>query len=252
MEPDIKEYFGVITKRLWFIVVMISIVCGATAIYDFLYAKPIYEAGTKLIVSSSNRVEGINRTDFNEISSNILLIDTYKEIITSPTIIEKVINENPELNLDEKQLASQLKISSSSKSQVINITIQSSTQQRAVSIVNAVSEIFKREIPIIMNVDNVSILSKAKMTDEPRSVAPSLLYKLMIAFIIAIMVSIAIVLLWEYLDDTIKSEKDVMLYLGKPTLSTINKIKKSDLYNGDKVRKKRAGDSVSISINPKG
>lgn len=247
MELELKVFFWILFKRLWFICGVIAMICGATAVHHTQYTQPIYKASSKLIVNTSNPVEGLGRPNSNDISSNMMLIGTYKEIISSSAIMEKVKKENPEITLGLNELISAVHVASNSGSQVISISIKETSLEQAVSTVNTIAKVFKSEIPEIMNVDNVTILSEAKSTDNPDPVSYGLLFKLIIALLISLMLSIGIVVLWEYLDDTIKSEKDVSVYLGIPTLGVIAKMQKSDL-NSNRSKKNMVGENIHVSV----
>jgi capsular polysaccharide biosynthesis protein len=249
MESEVKEYFQIIWKRAWLIVGVVALLCGATGVYSYLTNIPVYQASSKLIVNTSDR-QSSKGPDFNQISSNLLLIETYKEIITSRTILEKVVRENPDLIGDANVLASKISVGSSSRSQVMSITVKDSSFSRAVKLVNGITKVFKRETPNIMNVDNVMILSEATMSDPPIEVSAGILFKVIIAFVLSLMISIVIIFVWEYLDDTFKTEKDI-LQLGVPTLAVISHIRKGDLASVTKnTKKKPVGDAFQIGINP--
>jgi len=250
MELDIKGYFGVIAQKWWVIIVMVVLCCGSITAYDFFAAKPLYEASTKLIVSSSTRAESPVRLDSSEISSNILLINTYKDIIKTPAIMEKVVENHPEIRRTSKELANDVRVGSTKDSQVMSITIRDYSLYQAVQIVNAISEVFKQEITAIMNVDNVTILSQANASDYAESVSPSLLIKNFIAFVISLIISLGIIFLREYLDDTIKSEEDVTSYLGMPTLAMVAKARTSEWKELSAYSKKKVGiESVQHGVN---
>jgi capsular polysaccharide biosynthesis protein len=249
MESEMKEYFQILWKRAWVIVGVVVLLCGATGIYSYLTNIPVYQASSKLIVNTSDR-QASKGPDFNQISSNLLLIETYKEIIISRTILEKVVKEYPNLIGNANELGSKISVGSSSRSQVMSITVKDSSFKRAVKLVNGITEVFKRETPNIMNVDNVTILSEATISDPPVEVSTGILFKVIIAFVLSLMISIVIIFLWEYLDDTYKTEKDI-LQLGVPTLAVISHIKKSDLASVSKnAKKKSVGDAFQIGINP--
>ncbi|WP_256758982.1 YveK family protein [Cohnella sp. WQ 127256] len=248
MELELKDFFRILAKRIWFICGVVVMICGIAVTYHYLYSKPVYVASTKLIVTSVNHDRGLGVPDSNEISSNMMLIGTYKEIIASTAILDKVLLEHPDITLDVNQLVSGVKVVSSSGSQVINVSLSDTSFEQAVITVNAIAQMFKREIPQIMNVDNVTILSEARMTEQPAPVSHGLIFKLVIAFILSLMCSVGIVMIWEYLDDTIKTEKDVLQYLRQPTLGVITKIKKSEI-NKVYLKKNRAGDNIHVSIN---
>ncbi|BBI31788.1 capsular polysaccharide biosynthesis protein CpsC [Cohnella abietis] len=248
MESEMIEYFRILWKRVWVIVIVTVLLCGATGVYSFLKDIPIYQASSKLIVNTSDRQDGKTGLDFNQISSNLLLIETYKEIITARTILEKVIAENPGLVKDTNELSSKISVGSSSRSQVMSITVKDESYTKAVQLVNAVSEVFQRETPNIMSVNNVTILTKADMLDPAVKVSSGIMFKVVIAFVLALMISIVLIFVWEYMDDTFKSERDVSR-LGVPTLAVISHIKRSDWGGKSKHPKKQVGDKLQIGIN---
>jgi capsular polysaccharide biosynthesis protein len=250
MELNMRDYFKILLRRWWIICTFVVLACGLTAGYEYFFPRPVYEASTKLIVNNSNQGQGMVRADSNEINSNIMMIQTYKEIIATPAIMEKVVANHPEINKDINTLISEVKVSSSTGSQVMSITIRDSTFQQAVQTVNAIAEVFKQEIPKIMNVDNITILSSAKTTDHQSPVSYGMWFKTLIALILSLFVSIGLVFLMDHLDDTIKTEKDVEAYLRLPTLAAISKIKKTAMKkNVDPLTKKVGGEKIHVSLN---
>jgi Capsular polysaccharide biosynthesis protein len=249
MEPDMKDYLRILLKRGWLICGIVLLCCGATAAYDRLYASRVYEASIKLIVNTTNQVDGLMRPDSNLITSNIMMIDTYKEIIATPVIMQKVADKHPELNLTADELVRNTRVHSSSNSQVMSVAYRDESAVRAVTLANEIGIVFRDEIPKIMNVDNVTILSESKQPSELEPVSLGLAFKLALAFVLSLILSVSAVFLKEYMDDTLKDEKDVRHYLDKPTLAEISKIKKSELGKSAGSSSKAAGlagDPLSI------
>ncbi len=249
MEPDMKEYLRILLKRGWLICGIVLLCCGATAVYDRLYASPVYEASIKLIVNTANQVDGLMRPDSNLITSNIMMIDTYKEIIATPVIMQKVAEKHPEYQLTADELIRKTRVHSSSSSQVMSVAFRDESAARAVTLANEIGRVFRDEIPQIMNVDNVTILSESKNPSELVPISLGLTFKLALAFILSLIASVSAVFLKEYMDDTLKDEKDVRHYLDKPTLAEISKIKRSELgktSGSAPVPAGLAGDPLSI------
>ena len=141
-----------------------------------------------------------------------------------------------------------LSVSSASESQVMNLEATDTSYKRAVSIVNAVATVFKNEIPSIMKVDNVTILSEANIKDEASPINSSPVVNIILSFIISLMLAIGLVFLLDYLDDTIKSEEDVLQSLELPMLSYITKINKSDLNpRKSRASEKQVGESAYVT-----
>ena len=251
MEFEIKEYVKMFKKRWWLITGLVLTVTLITGIISFFFIQPVYSASTKLIVNKSSQYEGFEILDYNAINTNLMLINTYKEIIRTPAIMEKVSGANPDLGLSAEELIGLVKVTSLADTQVMTITAVHEDYKKAVKITNSVSEVFKKEIPAIMKVDNVTILHEAKDSDLPVLVKPNKKLNLAIAFILSLIGSLGLIVLLEYFDDSIKTEKDVEKYLGVPTVAVIDKIKTADVKNEapTKPKQKAVGDTIYASAN---
>jgi len=249
-DPELKEYIKLLFRRSWFIALIAMLFCGLAYVQDTLYGQPSYEASSRIIVNTSKKAEEAGSVDLNQITSDIMLIDTYKEIINTPAILDRVVADHPEFGITVAELDDKIKVSSSSRSQVMSITVRDPSAAAAVAIVNAVAETFKEEVPKLLRVDNVTVLTKADLSNQPPNVSISLLYKVVIAFALSAMVSITLVFLWEYLDDSIRTEQDVAQYLGKRMLADVPRIRRKEMkVSSVKERRKVAGDPVHVGIN---
>ncbi|MFK7696955.1 YveK family protein [Paenibacillus sp. HJGM_3] len=250
MELDLKDYIKIIRKRIWLIMVIVLCSCIATAVVSYMFIRPVYEASTKLIVNKSSDRIGttVDQLNINDINLNIRLIDTYKEIIKTPAIMEKVVAQYPGLSLTVNELIAKVRVSSVNNTQVMTLIVQDESYNKAAEIVNAVSKVFQSEITKIYKVDNVSMLNEAKPMDNPSPVKPNPKLNIAISLIVSLMAAIGIAFLLEYLDDTIKSEADVQKVLGLPTLAMISKIKEEDITaHQPSTPKARVGERTNAS-----
>lgn len=247
---ELKQYGLMIRKRWWLIALCVLLTTTITGIYSYMFIKPVYQASTKLIVNEAKQNNPLVALDLNAVNVNLKLIDTYKEIIRTPAIMDKVAVQYPDLNLTAEQLTGKVKVSSVNNTQVMTLAVQDPSYSRAVDIVNAVSQVFKQEIPNIMKVDNVSILNVAESKEHAHPVAPNKLLNIIIGFIVSLMATVGIVFLLDYLDDTIKSEQDVSEVLGLTTLTVIAKIKKDDTESKHGyTTKRKVGDAAYATVN---
>ena len=72
-----------------------------------------------------------------------------------------------------------------------------------------------------MNVDNVTVLSKAEVVENQSPIKPRPMLNLAIAFVVGLMASVGLAFLLEYLDNTVKKEEDVESLLGLPVLGIV-------------------------------
>ncbi|OQP25030.1 MULTISPECIES: YveK family protein [Geobacillus] len=218
---SLRELFETLRKRLWLIVLITALATVVSGVVSYFLLTPIYQASTQILVNQAKSEQQLY--NFNEIQTNVQLINTYSVIIKSPTILEKVKDE---LRLDRTidELNEQIQVSSEKDSQVFSVTVQDPDPALAVKIANKTAEVFKNEIVKIMNIDNVTILSKAEVKDHQAPVKPKPLLNMAIAFVVGLMTGVGLAFLLEYLDNTIKTEEDVEKHLGLPVLGAVSLI----------------------------
>lgn len=226
---DLKEIVWLIRKKLWLVILVTVLGAAAAGAYSAWVMKPVYQAYTKLIVNSTAGQAGSFKLDLNMINTNLSLINTYKEIIRTPAIMDLVVEKHPELGLTTDQLMHNIRFSSVNGTQVVTISYLDTDYKRAAQVVNTVSYVFQQQIPLIMKVDNVYILHTADSNDQPVKVKPDTKLNTAIGFVAAFLLSITLVLALNYFDDTLRTEADVERYLGLPTLAAIPNIKQGDL-----------------------
>jgi len=248
MELELKDYFRIVTKRIKLILWLVVVIAIITAIFSYWFMKPVYQSSTSLIVNNSQDMS--RAIDLNSVNLDIRLVDTYKQIIKTAAITDKVAERNTELGLTGDQISSIISVSSVSNTQVLNISARYSDYPTTVAVVNEVAKVFVEEIPKIMTVNNVSILNEAKLVDNPSPVAPNPILNIALSMIVALMLGIGLALLLEYLDDTIKDEQDVQQYIDLPVLMIIPTVTEEDLSKGKKSTKNvrtEVASNVTIS-----
>lgn len=244
---ELKEYAAILKKRSWMIVFIVMIATITAGLVTYYLIPPKYEASTKLIVNRSSQQAGLEQVSLNEVNANIQLIATYKELIRTFAIMDEVVKEYPELDATSDELIQMVNVSSLNETQVMTVSARDPSYERAAKIVNAVSSVFQREVPVIMKVDNVTILNEAKMYSNPVPVSPNLKMNILLSLAESLIFAIAFAFLLEYLDDTIRSEKDIEKYLELPVLAVISTYRKKD-YNRLRTRKsKRAMDETTYA-----
>jgi capsular polysaccharide biosynthesis protein len=230
---NLHDIFKILKKR-WKLILLMTLVAGLiSGAVTYYLLTPVYQASTQILV---NQKDSENRFDSSLLRSNVDLISTYSMIIKSPAILGNVIKD---LDFTEsvEELNQNITINSQDNSQVFFLTVEDSNAGRAVEIANSVSETFQQDIQGIMNVDNVSILAKAELKENPIPVSPKPILNIAIAVVVGLMTGIGIAFLLEFMDSTLKDEQDVAAYLGLPVLGSIQKMSRTQ-------KKERKGSSI--------
>lgn len=218
---SLQEILKIIKKRFILIIGFVVIFSGTSAAISYFYLPPIYQAQTQLLVNQ----KAISEDSFlwNQLEMDFQLIDTYNVIIKSPAILNKVIEEQ-DLKLTTEQLSQKIKVSNEENSKVVNITVDDQSPKQSVEIANKVALIFKDEIPNLMNVDNINILSVATLDNNPVPIKPNKMLNITVAGVIGLLLSIGIGLVLEMMNTTIRNEKDIEENIELPIMGIIGHI----------------------------
>jgi capsular polysaccharide biosynthesis protein len=225
---SLRELFQTLRKRLLMISIITIIATAAAGIISYFVLTPIYQASTQLLVNQSKSDQPVYNV--NEIQTNLQLINTYNVIIKSPAILD-LVKEELDLDISTSALNSKINVGSEKNSQVVLITVQDPDPYLANDIANTTAKVFQREITTIMNVDNVSILAKAQVSENPSPVKPQPMLNMAIAFVVGLMAGVGLAFLLEYLDNTIKNEQDIERLLELPVLGAITTIDKEEMQH---------------------
>ncbi|MDE5415834.1 YveK family protein [Alkalihalobacterium chitinilyticum] len=218
---SLKELFTTLRKRIKLLIILPLIAVVVSGLVSYLFLTPIYQSSTQILVNQSKPdMQNLSQADLR---TNLELINTYNVIMKSPVILEKVIDEL-NLNISVRALNNSVTVGSAQNSQVVEITVQHEDPAMAAQIANTIATVFQREIVNIMNVDNVSILSVAQISDNPSPVKPNPTLNMAVAFVVGLMAAVGLAFLLEYLDTTVKTEQDIESLLGLPVIGVVSQM----------------------------
>lgn len=221
---SLKELFETLRKRLSLILLLSFSSAVVAAIFSFFIITPVYQVSTQILVNRSTVGENFNT---NEVQTNIQLINTYSGIITSPRILD-IVSEELNGKYTTAELKGKVTVQSEDNSQILGVVVEDPDPNEAAKIANKIGEVFQREVVKIMNVDNVNILTPAEVPDDILPVKPKPFLNIAIAIVVGLMAGVGLAFLFEYLDNTLKTEQDIERYLELPVLGVITTIKASD------------------------
>ncbi|ODG93160.1 capsular biosynthesis protein [Gottfriedia luciferensis] len=222
---SLQELFGVIKKRLIMIISITVVATVVTGVISFLFLTPIYQSSTQLLVNQKETKDSSIYQN-NQVQTNVQLINTYNVVIKSPAILDEVINQ---LNLDYTvaELTKNITVTSETNSQVFTVTVQDPNPEQAQAIVNTIASVFQEKIKTIMSVNNVTVLAKADLSENP--IKPNKKLNVAIGFVVGLMISVGIAFLLEFLDNTVKTEKQLEELLELPILGVISEVTKGKI-----------------------
>lgn len=215
---SLREIYGILKNRMRLILTITIIAMIITALVSYYLVTPIYQTSTQLLISQQR---GEVVVDSQSIEADLQLVATYSEIIKSPIILEQVISQLG-LEMSYEELQGKVNVEIAESSQLLNIMVVDADPAVAVGIANKTAEIFETEIIELMNVDNVSILSPAVVTESQAPISPNPPLNILLSAIVGFLIGMAMAMILRYLDTTLRSEEDVQNVLGIPVLGAIS------------------------------
>ena len=226
---SLPELFSILRRSLWRIIGLTIVVAIISFAFSTFFVKPVYRADTQILVTPKKQENQV--IDASQVQSSVTLVNTYRVIVKSPAILEKVKKKvkNAPNNIDV--LNSMITVESEQDSQVINVSVQSKDAVLASNIANSIGNVFSKDIPGLMNVDNVKVLSTSEVPTAP--ISPNILLNTSVATIVGFLLGVGLAFLREVLDRRIRTEEQVQQILNLPVLGSVPDID-SKVFNATK------------------
>ncbi|RKQ85530.1 YveK family protein [Brockia lithotrophica] len=215
-ELGLQDVVRVLRKRLIWIILLTIIGALIAYVFSAYFTTPVYSASTQLIVNPKQN-ENAPLT-YSDLQISLNLIETYKEVLKSPRILEKVVQLTG-YSKGVGELNKHVKVNTVKQSQVLSVTVEDTSPERAAVLANAIAKVFQQEIPKILRVDNVEILAEAYPPSSP--VRPKVFLNTLVGGVIGLFAGILLAFLLEALDTTFREEKQIEEVLGLPVLGEV-------------------------------
>ena len=216
---SISEIFEALKKR-WILIVSITLVATLiSGVLSFFVIKPTYETSTKVFIGKEeSNQEGYNT---NDIQMYQKLLQTYAETIKTNEVIEAAI-KNTNTNLTVEEVKKSLTVTPISDTQILQIKYQNKSPEVAKEILEGITNEFVILAKELVPNGNVRVIEAVQLPENP--VAPNKKMNVAIAFLLGLMVSVGLVFLIEYLDNTFKSKEELERELDIPVVGIIPEV----------------------------
>ncbi|WP_204189571.1 Wzz/FepE/Etk N-terminal domain-containing protein [Mammaliicoccus sciuri] len=217
---DLSKLFSILKKNMKYLIIIPIVFLVLSMVVTFLFITPKYSSSTQVLV---NQKETDSQMMSQQVQSDLQLVNTYSEIIKSPRILDKV-SKNLKGKYSSNEILGMLTVSNQAESQILNIAVENESREAADKVANEIANVFSKDVSKIMNVDNVSILSKADHNGN--KVSPQPLINAIVGVFLGLIIALIIIFFKEILDKRIKTEEDVKELLDLPVLGTIQDFSK--------------------------
>jgi polysaccharide biosynthesis transport protein len=206
---ELKDYIRVIRKR-WQIIVAVTLVVLAGAALATALSPKVYEAKTRLFVSTSGSSDSnalLSGSNFTQ-----QRVKSYADVITTPNVLDPVIR-SLQLNTTAAVLGDQITATVPLDTVLIEVSVTNPSPRVAAEVADAVGQQFTKTVADLESVTKgqsspvkVTVVSAPTVPTTPISPKPT--RNLALGVVLGLLLGLGLALLRDLLDTTIKNEKD--------------------------------------------
>lgn len=213
---DLTRYLA-IARRAW-LPLLLSVIVGAVLAYTASrLVTPTYRATATLLVIQQ-QTEGV--VGLADLQASERLANTFSELVTVRPVLEEAIARGG-FDLTVEEMRSRLTVVSPPATQLLEITAEASTGEAARDLANTVASVFIRsnQSALANRPGIVSIVERAEAPGRPA--APNAVFNAIAAGVLSLLAASIIVVVAEYLDDTVKTDEQVAELTGLPVIGHV-------------------------------
>ena len=222
-EIDLSQIFGIIKEKLLLFILICMVCCTVALCVTKFVLKEKYTATAKLIVvQKSNSSTAQQNYTYSDLQLSQKLAATYSEIIMSEAISDPVISNLDLFNkyeIDAEEYEKIVKVSSANNTEVIDIEVETEDPKLSAEIANEIATVFEDKIFDIMQIENVTTLTDAKVPQKKSG--PSTLINVAIGGILGLLICAVITVIQLFTDTQVKTEEEVKQIFDYPIIGTI-------------------------------
>ncbi|KAF1298462.1 tyrosine protein kinase [Enterococcus sp. JM4C] len=224
---SLKDIFEVLRKHIATILISMFVGLALAGVATFFVITQKYSSQAQLIVT----LPQTETTNVNDVNTNLQMINTYKDMITSDLVMNEVeerLDKDDNVEMSAGAIKGSISVNQSPNSQMFSIQATSTNAVTSQQIANTTALVFQENAKDVMNVDKISIVSSAVASTTP--VSPNNKLNLAIGVVLGLMVGVGLAFLLQLLDRTVKDDKFVTESLGFTILGTVPQMSPKELH----------------------
>jgi len=216
---ELRGYIEVLRRR-WLLIALLPLIAGLSSYLISHQMTPIYAATTTLLVNQTVQ-PGV--VQYNDVLTSERLTNTYSELVSRRPVLSQVV-VSMSLPYDEATLHSKISVSPVRNTQLLRVRVQDPNRGLSAAIANSVARAFIEDNSRQLGrPGTVSIIDLADVPKVP--VKPDITVNVALAVVLGFVLAGGLVLLQEYLDDTVKTPEDVETVASTSTLGVVSRFK---------------------------
>lgn len=202
-ELNIKDFINVAKKKLWIIILITIITTSAGIFVSYKVLDSEYRVNTTLYIGTKITPQS-DGVAYQDLLMGGQLVKDYIELAKS-RLVRGIVKE--ELESEGHSLVGLMSVHQKGDTRIIEITVQDTSPKLATLVANKYAEVFKRKALELIDAVNIQIIDVARTPSNP--IKPNKKMNIVFSFMLGVMISVVIIFLIVFLDNTIKTSEDI-------------------------------------------
>ena len=205
---DLQDFIKLLRNR-WVTIVVTALITVLAAVAYNLSQTPLYEASTRLFVSTTSGTSISDSYNGNRLSQQRVL--SYTELVTGETLAQRTI-DRLELGMSPATLSAKVTAKSKPETVLITVSVLDASPVQARDIANALSDEFvvmarELETPGPGEKPDARVIVEQRASVPEYPVVPKKIRNLALGVVIGSMLGLGLAFLRDLLDNTVKTQE---------------------------------------------
>lgn len=219
VEIDLVEIWQVIKKQFGLLVVIVILCAILAGVISKFFIAPKYTSSSTIFLTPSISESGV--VDFTSQNSNEKLVNNVMALLVQDNILSEVAKQTGMESIEE--LRDQIEVSNDTNTTLVKVEATTLDPKLSKNIVNSMVNIFIDTMQENLNLKNIEIVDKAKLSYEPSG--PDVKKNILIGAAAGFVIDALIVVLKVLTNTRLKSKEEAEKYLNLPVFCELPVIK---------------------------
>lgn len=219
VEIDLVEIWQVIKKQFGLLVVIVILCAILAGVISKFFIAPKYTSSSTIFLTPSISESGV--VDYTSQNSNEKLVNNVMALLVQDNILSEVAKQTGMESVED--LRNQIKVSNDTNTTLVKVEATTLDPKLSKNIVNSTVNVFIDTMQENLNLKNIEIVDKAKLSYEPSG--PNVKKNILMGAAAGFVMDALIVVLKVLTNTKLKSKEEAEKYLKLPVFCELPVIK---------------------------
>ena len=219
VEIDLVEIWQVIKKQFGLLVIIVILCAILAGVISKFFIAPKYTSSSTIFLTPSISETGV--VDYTSQNSNEKLVNNVMALLVQDNILSEVAKQTGMESVED--LRNQIKVSNDTNTTLVKVEATTLDPKLSKNIVNSTVNVFIDTMQENLNLKNIEIVDKAKLSYEPSG--PNVKKNILMGAAAGFVMDALIVVLKVLTNTKLKSKEEAEKYLKLPVFCELPVIK---------------------------